>query len=93
MELPAPIPAAVSEPNDGSNEVASFVADLSNSIKNGYLFMQDPIDKVGVAMCVGVAPLHMGVAMCGRGITAYGCGHADVGAALLCADSGETVLH
>ena len=49
MELPAPIPA-VSEPNDGNNDVASFVADLSNSIKNGYLFMQDPIDKVGVVM-------------------------------------------
>ena len=24
----------------------SFAMDLSNSVKNGYLYMQDPIDKV-----------------------------------------------
>ncbi len=54
LEMPAPAPSA--EPTEGT-DIASFMMDLSNSIKNGYLFMQDPIDKVGVAcgwLAVGV---------------------------------------
>ena len=46
LEMPAPAPTAA-EPTEGT-DIASFMMDLSNSIKNGYLFMQDPIDKVGV---------------------------------------------
>ena len=52
LEIPAPAPSA--EPTEGT-DIASFMMDLSNSIKNGYLFMQDPIDKVGVAWCWGMA--------------------------------------
>jgi phosphatidylinositol phospholipase C gamma-1 len=48
LEIPAPAPAP-SEPADPT-DLASFMMDLSNSIKNGYLFMQDPIDKVGVVL-------------------------------------------
>jgi hypothetical protein len=33
-------------PNPSEADFASFMSDLSNSTKNGYLFMQDPIDKV-----------------------------------------------
>ena len=43
--LDMPASSALPNPTDGS-DVASFVMDLSNSIKNGYLLMQDPIDKV-----------------------------------------------
>lgn len=51
LDVPtAPIPSS-SEPSEGA-DLSSFVMDLSNSIKNGYLFMQDPIDKVGVAVGV-----------------------------------------
>ncbi len=45
LDMPAPAPT--NEPAEGA-DVASYISDLSNSIKNGYLFMQDPIDKVGV---------------------------------------------
>ena len=44
LDMPAPAPS-VNEPTEGT-DIASFMMDLSNSIKNGYLFMQDPIDKV-----------------------------------------------
>lgn len=40
MELPLPSPSATED------SVDTFAMDLSNSIKNGYLFMQDPIDKM-----------------------------------------------
>lgn len=33
-------------PDPAEADFASFMSDLSNSTKNGYLFMQDPIDKV-----------------------------------------------
>ena len=33
-------------PDPSESDFASFMNDLSNSTKNGYLFMQDPIDKV-----------------------------------------------
>ena len=67
MELPLPSPSATED------SVDTFAMDLSNSIKNGYLFMQDPIDKVrahcgkGRRICVCVvkvvtySPLHMPV--------------------------------
>ena len=51
LDMPAPVPApspsaSSTETGEGADP-ASFMIDLSNSIKNGYLFMQDPIDKVG----------------------------------------------
>jgi len=54
LDMPAPPPT--NEPAEGA-DVASFISDLSNSIKNGYLFMQDPIDKVrgcGLSSCHGI---------------------------------------
>ena len=50
LDKPSPAPTT-SEPGEGT-DIASFMMDLSNSIKNGYLFMQDPIDKVGVVFIV-----------------------------------------
>ena len=38
--------AAQVVPDPSELDFASFMSDLSNSRKNGYLFMQDPIDKV-----------------------------------------------
>ena len=76
LDLPAPVPSTA-EPTEGT-DIASFVMDLSNSIKNGYLFMQDPIDKVGMAGGRGLWK-HIGTWLgficgcglfrCGRGIT------------------------
>ena len=58
LEIPTPTPSNT-EPAEGT-DLASFMMDLSNSIKNGYLFMQDPIDKVGGGGCKG---RHVGVAV------------------------------
>lgn len=49
IEMPAAPPPTTASPADGT-DMGSFMSDLSNSIKNGYLFMQDPIDKVGVVL-------------------------------------------
>ena len=38
-------------PDPSELDFASFMSDLSNSRKNGYLFMQDPIDKVVCCLC------------------------------------------
>lgn len=48
LDMPTAPAPATAEPTEGF-DMTSFMLDLSNSIKNGYLFMQDPIDKVGVA--------------------------------------------
>lgn len=72
MAAPAPAPSTSVEPTEGT-DLASFMMDLSNSIKNGYLFMQDPIDKVGVACSV----------LCVRLMVPL---PPDVGTPLLCAD-------
>ena len=43
-EVPGRATTVVPDPSE--SDFASFMSDLSNSRKNGYLFMQDPIDKV-----------------------------------------------
>ena len=43
-EVPERSTTVVPDPSEA--DFASFMCDLSNSRKNGYLFMQDPIDKV-----------------------------------------------
>ena len=43
-EVPERAQQIVPDPSEA--DFASFMSDLSNSTKNGYLFMQDPIDKV-----------------------------------------------
>ena len=43
-EVPERTTTVVPDPSE--SDFASFMSDLSNSTKNGYLFMQDPIDKV-----------------------------------------------
>ena len=43
-EVPEKLTTVVPDPSEA--DFASFMSDLSNSRKNGYLFMQDPIDKV-----------------------------------------------
>lgn len=50
LDMPPPVAASSSEPVEVTD--LSSMLDLSNSIKNGYLFMQDPIDKVRVVMGV-----------------------------------------
>ncbi len=51
LEGPPTPTTSIPEPTD-SNELASFILDISESVKNGYLLMQDPIVKVCVCiMC------------------------------------------
>ena len=76
---PSPLPST-SEPPTDHTDLASFMMDLSNSIKNGYLFMQDPIDKVGVVWS-------------GTRFMCRGNGFADVGTAFLRVDGREVVFH
>ncbi|XP_064393377.1 1-phosphatidylinositol 4,5-bisphosphate phosphodiesterase gamma-1-like [Halichondria panicea] len=45
LEGPPTPTANIPEPTD-SNELASFILDISESVKNGYLLMQDPIVKI-----------------------------------------------
>ena len=47
LEAPPTSTATVAPDPAESSDFTSFMMDLSNSRKNGYLYMQDPIDKVG----------------------------------------------
>lgn len=81
LDMPAPAPST-SEPAEGT-DLASIMMDLSNSIKNGYLFMQDPIDKVGVVIWKrGVVFMWVWFFFL-----------PDVGTALLCPDTREDFLY
>ncbi len=53
LEGPPTPTANIPEPTD-SNELASFILDISESVKNGYLLMQDPIVKVCVCIMLSL---------------------------------------